>query len=47
MLALPGTPRTRLRAIPPDRKTEAELVEKDQTKRKPVETFTPEEFEGS
>jgi integrase len=35
----------RLRALPRDRKTEAELVEKDQTKRKPVETFTPEEFE--
>src|SRR5271166_1107207 len=36
----------RLRALPRDRKTEAELVEKDQTKRKPVETFSPEEFEA-
>ena len=36
----------RLRALPRDRKTEAELVEKDQTKRKPVETFSPEEFES-
>lgn len=35
----------RLRALPRDRKTEAELVEKDQTKRKPVETFSPEVFE--
>jgi hypothetical protein len=35
----------RLRAIPIDRKTEAELVLRDQTKRKPVETFAPEEFE--
>ena len=48
-LLIASTPRyaqNRLRAIPPDRKTEAELVEKDQTKRKPVETFTPEEFEA-
>jgi integrase len=36
----------RLRALPRDRKTEAELVEKDQTKRKPAETFSPEEFES-
>ena len=35
----------RLRALPRDRKTEAELVLRDQTKRKPVETFSPEEFE--
>ena len=35
----------RLRALPRDRKTEAELVLKDQTKRTPVETFSPEEFE--
>ena len=34
-----------LRALPIDRKTEAELVLRDQTKRRPVETFTPEEFE--
>jgi hypothetical protein len=32
----------RLRALPRDRKTEAELVLRDQTKRKPVETFGPE-----
>jgi hypothetical protein len=35
----------RLRALPRDRKTEAELVLRDQTKRKPVETFGPEEFQ--
>jgi hypothetical protein len=35
----------RLRALPRDRKTEAELVLRDQTKLKPVETFSPEEFE--
>ena len=38
--------RTRLRALHRDRKTEAELVLRDQTKRKPVETFSPEEFEA-
>ena len=37
---------TRLRALHRDRKTEAELVLRDQTKRKPVETFSPEEFEA-
>src|SRR5260370_11507731 len=36
----------RLRAIHRDRKTEAELVLRDQTKRKPVATFSPEEFES-
>jgi integrase len=35
----------RLRALPRDRKTEAELVLRDQAKRKSVETFSPEEFE--
>jgi hypothetical protein len=35
----------RLRALHRDRRTEAELVLRDQTKRKPVETFSPEEFE--
>ena len=35
----------RLRALPRDRKTEAELVLRDQTKRKPVETFSPQEFQ--
>jgi hypothetical protein len=35
----------RLRALHRDRKTEAELVLRDQTKRKPVETFSPEEFQ--
>jgi hypothetical protein len=34
----------RLRALPRDRKTEAELVLRDQTKGKPVETFSPNEF---
>jgi hypothetical protein len=34
----------RLRALHRDRKTEAELVLRDQTKRKPVETFSPKEF---
>jgi integrase len=36
----------RLRALHRDRKTEAELVLRDQTKRKPVETFSPEEFDA-
>jgi hypothetical protein len=36
----------RLRALHRDRKTEAELVMRDQTKRKPVATFSPEEFES-
>jgi hypothetical protein len=35
----------RLRALHRDRKTEAELVLRDQTKRKPVETFSPKEFQ--
>ncbi len=35
----------RLRALHRDRKTEAELVLRDQTKRKPVETFSPNEFQ--
>jgi hypothetical protein len=35
----------RLRALHRDRKTEAELVLRDQTKRKPVETFSPTEFQ--
>jgi len=34
----------RLRALHRDRKTEAELVMRDQTKREPVATFSPEEF---
>jgi hypothetical protein len=34
----------RLRALHRDLKTEAELVLRDQTKRKPVETFSPTEF---
>ena len=34
-----------LRALPRDRKTESELVLRDQTQRKPVEAFSPEEFE--
>jgi hypothetical protein len=35
----------RLRALHRDRKTEAELVLRDQTKRKRVETFSPNEFQ--
>jgi hypothetical protein len=35
----------RLRTLHRDRKTEAELVLRDQTKRKPVETFSPNEFQ--
>jgi hypothetical protein len=35
----------RLRALHRDRKTEAELVLRDQTKRKPVETVSPNEFQ--
>jgi integrase len=36
----------RLRALHRDRRTEAELVMRDQTKRMPVATFSPEEFES-
>jgi hypothetical protein len=35
----------RLRALHRDQKTEAELVLRYQTKRKPVETFSPSEFQ--
>jgi hypothetical protein len=35
----------RLRALHRDRKTETEPVLRDQTKRKPVETFSPSEFQ--
>ena len=35
----------RLRVLPRDRKTEAEMVDKVKAKRKPAETFSPEEFE--
>ena len=36
----------RLRALHRDRKTEAGLVMRDQTKRKPVATFIPEQLES-
>jgi len=35
----------RLRALPRDRKTEAELVDKVKAKGKSIETFSPQEFE--
>ena len=41
ILTLFRSAQIRLRALNRDRKTEAELVLRDQTKRKPVETFSP------